>query len=181
MLLSTEDTAQADELDDSALIDVESLDADAQLEEASAQTQEGEAQEAEVTSSPGEAILTSTGGGSAFIAEAKLNREQIRAKNKETLLEVINNENIAEEQKQEAVASMTSITDIAEREAAAELLLEAKGFLDCVVSVTDGMADVVVNQAELSEAERAQIEDIVKRKTGIDGSGIVITPRVETE
>lgn len=130
---------------------------------------------------PGEAVLASVSTGDNLIAQAKLNREQIRAKNKETLLEVINNENIAEEQKQSAAASMTAMTDLAEREAAAELLLEAKGYLDSVVSITDGTADVVVNMAELDEAQRAQIEDIVKRKTDVAGENIIITPRSDGE
>lgn len=57
----------------------------------------------EVTDTPGEAVLTSTGTGSSFAAQAKLTREQVRSKNKETLLEIINNENVTEEQKQNAV------------------------------------------------------------------------------
>ena len=72
---------------------------------------------------------------------------------------------------------MTQMTQLAEQEAAAELLLEAKGFEDCIVSIADGSVDVVVNQSELSDAERAQIEDIVKRKTEISGENIVITPK----
>lgn len=112
-----------------------------------------------------------------WISQAKLNREQVRARNKETLLEVINNENITEEQKQAAVANMTSMADLAEREAAAELLLDAKGYTDFVVSITDGTVDVVVNLAELTEAQRAQIEDIVRRKTDVAGENIIITPR----
>lgn len=150
------------------LVDVESLDGDEEsLDTASSDEIEG---------IPGEAVLTSTGSNSSFAAEAKLTREQVRAKNKETLLEVINNENISDAEKEEAVSSMNVMTDIAEREAAAELLLEAKGFADSVVSITDGTADVVINMAEISDAQRAQIEDIVKRKTEIAGENIVITP-----
>ena len=126
---------------------------------------------------PGEAVLAnSSTAGVGIAAEAKLTREQLRSKNKETLLEVINNTNISEAQKQEAIDSMVELTDIAEREAAAEILLEAKGFEDVVVSITDDQADVVVNMAEVDEAGRAQIEDIVKRKTGISGENIIITP-----
>lgn len=102
-------------------------------------------------------------------------KEQTRARNKETLLEIINNVNISEEQKQEAVDGMIALTDIAEKETAAEILLEAKGFEDVVVSITDGMVDVVVNTADLSEAQRAQIEDIVVRKTGIGAENIIIS------
>lgn len=129
----------------------------------------------EVTDTPGEAVLTSL-TGTSVAAEAKLTREQLRAQNKETLLEVINNESIAQEQKQNAIDSITSLTENAEREAAAELLLDAKGFEGSVVSITDGSVDVVINMAEITDAQRAQIEDIVKRKTEISGENIVITP-----
>ena len=131
--------------------------------------------EGEVTDTPGEAVLTSV-NGSEFSASAKLTREQLRAQNKETLMEVINNDTIADAQKQTAIDSITSLTDIAEREAAAELLLDAKGFEDSVVSITDNSADVVINMAEISDSQRAQIEDIVKRKAEIPGENIIITP-----
>lgn len=126
---------------------------------------------------PGEAVLTSTSVENIdFASEMKLNREQIRSKNKETLLDVINNTSITEAQKQEAVDAMIRLTDIAEREAAAEMLLEAKGFTDVVVSISDSNADVVLNMGEVTDAKRAQVEDIVKRKTQIAAENIVITP-----
>ncbi len=71
---------------------------------------------------------------------------------------------------------MISMTDIAEKETAAEILLEAKGFTDVVVSISENGVDVVVNAIELTDAMRAQIEDIVKRKTGVDGANIIISP-----
>lgn len=126
---------------------------------------------------PGEAVLTSNSVSNVdFVAEVKLNREQVRSQNKASLLELINNVNITEEQKQEAVNAMVAMTDIAEREAAAEMLLEAKGFTNVVVSITDGNADVVLNMGEVTDAKRAQIEDIVKRKTNVEAQNIVITP-----
>ena len=136
-----------------------------------------ETAEVDENEEPGEAVLAnSSTAGVSIAAEAKLTREQLRSKNKETLLEVINNTNISDAQKQEAIDSMVELTDIAEREAAAEILLEAKGFEDVVVSITDDQADVVVNMTDVDEARRAQIEDIVKRKTGISGENIIITP-----
>lgn len=41
---------------------------------------------------------------------------------------------------------MNRMADIAEKEAAAELLLESKGFTDAVVSITDGSVDVVISR-----------------------------------
>ena len=123
---------------------------------------------------PGEAVFTSVAGMDS-LSGAKLLKEQTRAKSRETFLEIINNSNIAEEQKQEAIDGMIELTDVAEKETAAEILLEAKGFEDVVVSITDDMVDVVVNTAELTEAQRAQIEDIVVRKTGMNPEAIVIS------
>lgn len=123
---------------------------------------------------PGEAVFTSS-GTVAGLSSAKLQKEQTRAQNKETLLEIINNANISETQKQEAVNSMISMTDVAEKETAAEILLEAKGFDDAIVSIDGDSVDVVVNTAELTEAQRAQIEDIVIRKTGVSAESVVIS------
>lgn len=131
---------------------------------------------------PGEAVLTSTTIANLdYAAEMKLNREQIRSKNKESLLEIVNNTTIDESLKQDAVNKMIAMTDIAEREAAAEMLLEAKGFSDVVVSITEDNCDVVLNMGEVTDAKRAQVEDIVKRKTNIAADKIVITPIVVDE
>lgn len=142
------------------------------VEDTAAVSQEVEVQDGET---PGEAVYTSSSGVSS-LSGAKLLKEQTRAKNKETLLEIINNANIAESQKQEAVDSMIALTDVAERETAAEILLEAKGFSEAVVTITDDSADVVVGITTLTDVQCAQIEDIVSRKTGIAAENIVINP-----
>lgn len=162
--------------------DIDSLDYDitdetALLEE-NASTSEGdstsETEEAQETATdiPGEAVLT---GASTFAAQAKVSKEQVRSQNREELQSIIDNPDISEEQKQEAVATMVDMTDKAEKEAAAELLLAAKGFENSVVNLTGDSADVVVPMAEIPDDKRAQIEDIVKRKTDIAPENIVIT------
>ena len=132
----------------------------------------------QTASTPGEAVLTAA---SDFAAQAKLSREQIRSQNKADLQAIINNQELGDEQKQEAVSTMVSMADLTEKESAAELLLEAKGFTNVIVNLTGETADVVVPEADLTEAKRAQIEDIVKRKTGIAPENIVITPLNESE
>ncbi len=123
---------------------------------------------------PGEAVFTST-AGVTVLSEAKLMKEQTRAKNKETLLEIINSAGLTDTQKQDAVNSMVEMTEYAEQETAAEILLEAKGFSDVVVSINGDAVDVVVNATELTDAQRAQIEDIVTRKTDIPAANVVIS------
>lgn len=132
----------------------------------------------QTTSTPGEAVLTAV---SDFAAQAKLSREQIRSQNKADLQAIINNQDLGDDQKQEAVSTMVSMADLTEKESAAELLLEAKGFENVIVNLTGETADVVVPEADLTDAKRAQIEDIVKRKTGIAPENIVITPLNESE
>ena len=123
----------------------------------------------------GEAVLTSSASAGAFSASAKLNREQVRSKNEASLLEIINNTDISEDMKADAIASMNRMTDRAEKELDAELLLEAKGFKDSVVSINDDSVDVIVGAAEITDEQKAQIEDIVTRKTETNVSDIVIT------
>lgn len=123
---------------------------------------------------PGEAVLANS-NAVASIADLKLTREQVRSKNKETLNEIVNNASLSDEQKKSAVNEMVNLTDISEKEAATEILLQAKGFNDVVVNIENDTVDVIVNMTELTDANRAQIEDIVKRKTGIMGENIVIT------
>lgn len=123
----------------------------------------------------GEAVLTSSASAGAFSASAKLNREQVRSKNEASLLEIINNTDISEDMKADAIASMNRMTDKAEKELDAELLLEAKGFKDSVVSINDDSVDVIVGAAEITDEQKAQIEDIVTRKTERNVSDIVIT------
>ena len=123
----------------------------------------------------GEAVLTSSASAGACSASAKLNREQVRSKNEASLLEIINNTDISEDMKADAIASMNRMTDRAEKELDAELLLEAKGFKDSVVSINDDSVDVIVGAAEITDEQKAQIEDIVTRKTERNVSDIVIT------
>lgn len=125
---------------------------------------------------PGETVLTSAVVGDAdYAAKVKLNREQVRSKNRETLQAIIDNETLDDAQKQAAVDQMIALTEMAEKEANAEMMLEAKGFTNVVVSMSDDGCDVVLDMGEVTDAKRAQVEDIVKRKTGVSAEDIVIT------
>lgn len=123
---------------------------------------------------PGEAVFTSASGVST-LAGAKLLKEQTRAQNKASLMEIINSEDLTEEAKKEAVNSMIALTETAQKESDAQMLLEAKGFTQTVVSISGDSADVMVEAASLTEAQTAQIIDIVQRKTEISPENIIIT------
>jgi stage III sporulation protein AH len=123
---------------------------------------------------PGEAVFTSASGVST-IAGAKLLKEQTKAQNKAALMEIINNDELTEEAKKEAVNSMITLTENTQKESDAQMLLEAKGFTQAVVSISGDMVDVMVAASALTTSETAQIIDIVQRKTEIAPENIIIT------
>ncbi|MCI7131384.1 MAG: SpoIIIAH-like family protein [Lachnospiraceae bacterium] len=179
----TEDTYEISEedalLEDDIFTDTEDPALDtAQVTDASGE--EADTADATETSleNPGETVLTGTVVENVnFAVEMKMNREQVRSENKESLQAIIDSETLSDAQKQDAVDKMVALTNIAEKEAAAEMLLEAKGFTDVVVSISsDGGADVVLDMGEVTDAKRAQVEDIVSRKADIAAEKIVITP-----
>ena len=180
--LSDTDSAAADGAVDTnnsqVLQDIESLDYDITDEDMTA-SNSGDTQTEDagtVTETPGEAVLT---GASTYMAQARIDREQIRSQNKEALNEIINNTNLSEAERQSAVQSLVEMTDLVEKETAAEQMLEAQGFSDVVVNLTGETADVVVPQTQVSDEQRAQIEDIITRKAEVSVENIVITPMSE--
>ena len=166
---SSDGTAEANaDLANQELLDISQEDIETGIEDI-------ESNDSEVEGTPGEAVLTS-GGAETTVAQAKVTREQVRAQNKETLQGIIDNTNLSDAEKQSAVDQMVQMTQIAEQEAAIETLMASKGFSEAVVSLGADSADVVVKADELTDANRAQIEDIVTRKTEIAPENIVITP-----
>ena len=159
-------------------LDGEGLDSSAENsgDDVNGENEKNDGTNQEETKEPGAAILTNGTSVSSYMVQARLNREQTRSKNKETLLEVINNKDLEENQKKKAVTSMTELTKTTDMENTVETLLKAKGFEDVLVTITDKQVDVIVNDAEMDETKKAQIENVVKRKTGIAAKNITITP-----
>ena len=123
----------------------------------------------------GAAIYVSTTPDTYFV-QAKLDREQARASQKDMLTEMINNTNVDEAKKQECADNLLEIQQRIEKETAAEVMIESKGFSEVYVRIDDDTVDVVVNKSELSDSELAQIMDIVTRKTGMKESQVRISP-----
>ena len=129
----------------------------------------------------GEAVMVSTTLQGNFTTNARLVREQRRAQSKESLMAIIESTTLSEEQKQIAVETLVNLTGIAEKENAAELLLEAKGFEDPIVNISENEVDVVINATSVSAQQIAQIEDIVTRKTGYEVQDITITAAIQED
>ena len=170
---------------ESDLADIESLEEDAVLTAnymedtpedvvVDLSSNEEEAMDEIMEGTPGEAVFTSTQAVSTLSA-AKVLKEQTRAKNKDDLEQIMNNEVLDSVQKEEAVASMVAMAQRSEKEMEAEILLSAKGFTETVVSIGEDSVDVVVCVEELTDAHLAQIMDIVTRKTKVAEENIIIS------
>lgn len=131
-------------------------------------------EDTDFTDEPGTVILTSAGIKSEAVAAARLNREQVRASSIENLKSIADDAGIAEDAKKAAVEQLAKLENNADKETAIELLLSAKGFDSSVVTVSDTNVDAVINVSELSDTDKAQIEDIIKRKTGFAADKITI-------
>lgn len=125
----------------------------------------------------GDAVLTSASAKAVTnnMASVKLTREQNRSKSRETLMDIIGDEALSNEAKKEAADTYVRLNDTIEMETDIETVLAAKGYTDVVVTIGDESVDVTLGAAELDDAERAQIEDIVTRKTGYNISNVAIS------
>lgn len=134
-----------------------------------------ESNDVEMSGEPGEALLVNAAGNVEFIVEAKLAREEVRANNKAALMEIVNNEKLTQEEKKAAVDQVVKLTENAEKEAAAENMIQAKGYENVAVTITEEGVDVMVVTEELTDVQRAQIEEIVKTKANVTADKITIT------
>lgn len=166
-------------LNDDGSIETVADDADG-LELALGETAEQTEETQQVYDDTGAAIYVSSTPDTYFV-QAKLDREQARASQKDMLTEMINNENIDEAKKQECADNLLEIQQRIEKETAAEAMIESKGFSEVYVRIDDDTVDVVVNKSELSDSELAQIMDIVTRKTGMKESQVRISPLKNNE
>ena len=123
---------------------------------------------------PGEAIFVNASGTVDFIVEAKMAKEYARVSAQESLQSILDNQGLSTEEKQSAVDKMVELAEVSEREMAAENLIMAKGYSDVAVTMTDGYVDVIIVAEELDSSERAQVEDIVKRKMQVGADKITI-------
>ncbi len=108
-----------------------------------------------------------------FFAQAKMDRDVTRGKNKDELQGIIGDPESSKELKSQANDKMLAIIDSSEREMAIETLIKEKGFSDVVVFVADdGSLDIVVKTQSLTDAEATQIADIAARQANVSIANI---------
>ena len=91
------------------------------------------------------------------------------------LLNMIENDSIDASSKKQAEQKVLQLTNNMEMETQIEQLLGAKGFINSVVSISNDSLDVLIAKESLTDVEKAQVEDIIMRKTNMDLDQIVIS------
>lgn len=109
-----------------------------------------------------------------FFEDYRLERDRARSQRTEILTEMIEDQNSDPEVRKRAQDELLKATGRIELELKAEYLIKAKDISDAVVMLSDGQADVVVKAEELSQAQAAQIGDIVTRVCGVPVQKVTI-------
>jgi stage III sporulation protein AH len=113
----------------------------------------------------------------SYFAQAKIDRDVTRGKNKEELQSIVNDPEANKELKTQANEKMLALIEKSDREMAIESLIKEKGFSDVVALIADDKSiDIIVKAQSLTDAEVAQISDIASRQANIDISKVHIRP-----
>ncbi|NLD50017.1 MAG: SpoIIIAH-like family protein [Clostridiaceae bacterium] len=110
-----------------------------------------------------------------FFAQAKIQKDIVRAQDTETLKEITESADATDIMKKEASQQMMKIITNSDKEMRIETLIKEKGFSDVVVLFADnGSIDIVVKAPALSTLEVAQIAEIASRQANVDMNNIYI-------
>ncbi|HKL73904.1 MAG TPA: SpoIIIAH-like family protein [Clostridia bacterium] len=113
-----------------------------------------------------------------FFSSFRDDRTNTRAQEILYLDDIIANANSDESTITSAQDKKLGLVDIMETELSLEGLIKAKGFEDCVVTITSENVNVVVMDAELSVEEAAQVLDIIVKQTNYIAKNVYIIPYV---
>jgi len=112
-----------------------------------------------------------------FFAQAKMDKDKTRGKNKDELENISKDPNASKELKSQANEKILALIDKSEKEMAIETLIKEKGYSDVVVFIADdGSLDIVVKAQTLSDIEATQIADIASRQANTEISNVYVRP-----
>lgn len=110
-----------------------------------------------------------------YFVASKLEREKMYSQMLETYQGVLESSTISSEQKNISSQEITNINNRKNSIMIAENLVKNLGFEDVVIFVNDNSTSVIVKAEKLSEADIAQIQNIVCREIGVDMETIHIS------
>lgn len=111
-----------------------------------------------------------------YFAQVRLERSEARDRASATLTTVAGSDGASPETVDMALKAMAELAQRAVEETEIENLIRAKGFIDCVVYISDqGVKVTVAKEGGLTEASAAQITEVVVSETGITPDKLTVT------
>lgn len=111
--------------------------------------------------------------GGDFFAAYRVEREQVRAQEKEMLDNIVNNAQVSADAKEAASSRKLAIAAAMDQEMQLENLIKAKDYSEAAVFIQDGSATVVVS-GELDVKGAIVIADLVQNVSGIGNDRLFI-------
>jgi len=108
----------------------------------------------------------------SYIVDMKMNREKQRAELVESLNEIVNNPSTNDNTREQASNMKLQLVKDQEMELKIEDLLSAKGFNEPLVYISNGTANIVVNEEKLEKADAAKIFDLVAGEAKVEYDNI---------
>lgn len=108
-------------------------------------------------------------------SELKIDRDEMYSRSLETYQKIIDSENISNEQKAIAMQEIEKINNTKNAIQMAEKIIQLKGFEDVVIYSSNNKISVIVRIAVLSDAQVAQIQNIVSKELGVEIADITIS------
>lgn len=141
-----------------------------------AMNKKGAAEEAILPDAAKEQSAEETAAQEDYFAVFRQERDSVREKEMEYLDNIVTAEETDPATLEEAQTRRLALIDSMEREVTVEGLIRARGFSEAAVTVHEGSVNVVIDREALTDAEAAQILDIVRRETGESAKNIKIMP-----
>lgn len=113
-----------------------------------------------------------------YFAVAVINRSRVRDEAIDMYQALADDATVSQNTREEAYASMNALVDRTAMEVDIENRVRAKGFSNCVAILEDDRANVIVQSTGLTDAEVAQITEIVYLQAGVIPQNLTITERV---
>jgi len=120
--------------------------------------------------------LNSNYSSASFFATCRVDRNTTRNETMEYYNQIIKSEESSADAKLNAEKQIKSLLEAMQMEVSMEGLIKAKGFSDALVNYSSTYINVILQSAELTESEVAQIVEIIQSKVDRDIDYIKIIP-----
>ncbi len=122
-----------------------------------------------------ETVTTNTKEIDEYFSSSKLTRDTMYSQMIETYEKILQNDNIASDQKTIAQTEIKNINDCKNKIMICENLITTKGIKDSVIFVNGDSVSVVIRSDKIEQDQIAQIQNIIAREMQVEISNIHIS------